>query len=357
MESSRELEQLTSCAMCGNMCKHSCPAYLATGRETLTPQKIARLILYEEKAFVQDRAGVFDVVFQSAMCGACRAHCIYDNWDLRKFIQRARAKAFTESILPDETRKRVETFVTFGNPNGERPLVDRGSGTLGYFVSCSAHADRELSKAMDRVFSASKEQLRQFGGADICCGAPLYYAGDTEGFRKAAVKMKGEIEGRGLRKVIADCPNCIRMMRQVYRELGVDLDVEFVHTTEFLNGLLQQGRLRVSKRDATATFHDSCILANDLGIDAAPREVLTALGFHISEPVYSRRDTHCCGGPPGARIGDARVAAKVTRMRVDELKQTAADVYVSACPTCKSVLSDVDMKDIAEVVSEQLIDE
>ncbi|GAI14906.1 unnamed protein product, partial [marine sediment metagenome] len=31
MEDKKELEQITNCAMCANMCKHSCPTYLATG--------------------------------------------------------------------------------------------------------------------------------------------------------------------------------------------------------------------------------------------------------------------------------------------------------------------------------------
>ena len=44
-------------------------------------------------------------------------------------------------------------------------------------------------------------------------------------------------------------------------------------------------------------------------------------------------------------------------MRIGELKQTAADIYLSACPTCKAILSDVEMKYIAELVAEQIIDE
>jgi Fe-S oxidoreductase len=214
-----------------------------------------------------------------------------------------------------------------------------------------------LLKAIDRIISVGKKQICQFGGADICCGAPLYYAGDTEGFKKAARKMKGEIENRKLRKVIADCPTCIKMMTEVYHEVGVDLDVEFVHTTKFLNALLEEGKIKVKRRNATATFHDPCILANDLGVTAAPREILSALGFEIKEPVYSQEDTHCCGGLCGAGIGDCGVADKVSTMRINELKETAADVYLSACPTCKAVLSDIGMKDIAELVSEQIIDE
>ena len=357
MEDKKELEQITNCAMCANMCKYSCPTYLATGKETITPQKIARLILYEEKAFIDDKQGFFNVMFQSAMCGACKVHCVYDNYDLRKFIQRGRSKAFKEGILPDETRKRVETFMRFGNPHGERQLLQKGTGEVGYFVSCSAYNDQQMLNAMDTIISVSKEQVHEFGGADICCAAPLYYAGDMEGFAKAAQKMKGEMEKRKLRKVIADCPTCMKMMTEVYREVGVDLDVEFVHATEFLHALLEEGKIKVKRRKATATFHDPCILANDMGITTAPREVLGVLGFEIKEPVYSGEDTHCCGGLPGARIGDCGLADKVSLMRISELKETAADVYVSACPTCKSILSDVDMKDITELVSEQIVNE
>ncbi len=357
MEDKKELEQLTNCALCANMCKHSCPTYLATGSETITPQKIARLILYQEKSFLEDEQGFFEVMFRSAMCGACKVHCIYENYDLRKFIQRGRSKAFRAGMLPDETRKRVETFTKFGNPDGERQLFQKGTGDLGYFVSCSAYKDQQLLEAMDKIITVSKGQVQQFGGADICCGSPLYYAGDTEGFKRAAQKMKGEIVKRKLRKVIVDCPNCMKMMTEVYQEVGVDLEVEFVHVTEFLNTLLRKGKIKVNRVNTTATFHDPCILVNDLGISAAPREVLGELGFEIKEPVYSRVDTHCCGGLCGARIGDCNLTDKVSAMRICELKETAADIYVSACPTCKSVLSGVDMKDITEIVAERIIDE
>ncbi len=356
MEDRKELEKITNCAMCANMCKHSCPTYITTGKETITPQKMARLILYKEKSFIEDEQGFFDVMFQCAMCGACKAHCIYDNFDLRRFIQIERSKAFKEGILTDETRKRIETFTKYGNPYGERQPLQKGKGDLGYFVSCSAYNDQQLLKAMDRIVSVSKEQVQEFGGADICCGAPLYYAGDTLGFKKAAIKMKREIEGRKLRKVILDCPTCMKMMTEVYHEVGVDIGAEFVHTTEFLNTLLKEGKIKVNRANATATFHDPCILVNDMDITTAPREVLGVLGFDVREPVYSREDTHCCGGLCGTRIADCNLTDKVKEMRIRELKETAVTVYVSACPTCKSVLSDIDMRDITEIVAERIID-
>ena len=356
MENKKQLEQITNCALCGNMCKHACPVYLATGSETVTPQKIARLILYEEKTFLKDEKGFFDVMFQCAMCGACKLNCLYDNFDLRDFIQGGRNKAFKNGMLPEETRKRVEVFAKFGNPDGERQLIQKGAGNLGYFVSCSTYNDQRLLKAVEKILTKSKEQVQEFGGADICCAAPLYYAGDMDGFKKAAEKMKGEIEQRKLRKVITNCPACIKMMTEIYDEMGIHLDVEFIHTVEFLDALLKEGKIKVNKANATATFQDPCILANDIGITTAPRDIIKILGFDIKEPVYSGEEAHCCGGVPGGKIGDSKLVASVNAMRTSELKETAADVYISACPTCKVALSNIDMKDIAEVVAEQIID-
>ena len=355
MRDKKELQQVTNCALCANMCKYNCPTYLAAGNETISPQKIARLIVYEDKGLLEDRKGFSDVIFQSCMCGACKRHCIYSDYDLRKFIQIGRSKAFKEGLLPDETKKRVDTFTKYGNPQGERQLIQKGSGTVGYFVSCSAYKDEGLPKAMDRILSASKEKVQQFGGADICCGAPLYYAGDTKGFKRVARKLKGEIEARGLEKVVTMCPNCLKMMREVYPELGVNLNVQLAHTTEFLASLLNEKKLKVKKVKGTATYHDPCILANDMDITAAPRQIITALGYEVKEPVYTKEHTHCCGAPPGARLGFSKLADQVKSMRISELKQTGADVYVSACPSCKAVLSALDVKDVAELISEQIV--
>jgi len=350
-----ETEKITRCAMCADMCKYSCPTYLATGRETLSPQKMARLILYSEKGFLEDKEGFFDLMFQSAMCGACKQHCIYGDYDLRKFIHEARAKAFANGVIPEDTKKRVETFKEFGNPHGKRRVIDKGAGDSGYFISCSSYKDKDLLKATDKVLSKSGLRIRQFGGGDICCGAPLYYAGDREGFRQASLKMKAEIEQRRLRRIVVDCPTCLKMMTEIYRETGVSLDVELVHTTVFIEALLNEGKLNLRKGNSTATLHDPCILANDLGILKAPREVLTSLAFNLKEPVYSREHTHCCGSAYGAKIGDHRLKDAVTSVRIKELRETGADIYVTACPTCKSVLSEINMRYITELVAERII--
>ncbi len=354
-EDKKEAEKIARCAMCADMCKYSCPTYLATGKETLSPQKMARLIVYDEKGLLEDKKGFLDLMFQSAMCGSCSKHCIYDDYDLRKFIHKARVKAFDSGVIPKDVKKRLDTFRTFGNPNGERKLIDKETGDIGYFISCSSYKDEDLLKATEKMLSKSGLGVRRFGGGDICCGAPLYYAGDMEEFRQASLKMKTEIEKRRLRCIVIDCPTCVKTMTETYREIGVELDVEVVHTVQFIESLLKQGKLGFKKGNRTVTFHDPCILSYDLAMSAIPREIIRALGFSLKEPVYSGEHTHCCGGAYGAKIGDHRLKDAVTSMRVNELRETPADVYVTACPTCKSVLSEINMKYITELVAEKII--
>jgi Fe-S oxidoreductase len=354
-EDKKEAEKLARCAMCADMCKYSCPTYLATGRETLSPQKMARLIVYDGKGLLEDEKGFLDLMFQSAMCGACSRHCIYHDYDLRKFIHEARVKAFKSRVIPEDVKKRVETFRKFGNPDGEREFIDKGAGDVGYFISCSSYKDEDLLKATEKMFSKSGLALRRFGGGHMCCGAPLYYAGDMEGFKQASLKMKAEIEARRLGRIVVDCPTCIKMMTEIYEEIGVELGVEIIHTVQFIEDLLKHGKLRSKKERTTVTVHDPCILSYDLAMSDIPRQIMTALGFSLKEPVYSGEQTHCCGAAYGAKIGDHGLKDAVTSMRLDELRQTAADIYVTACPTCKSVLSEIDMKYITELVAERII--
>ena len=353
-ETNIEHTEIARCAMCADMCKCNCPTYLATGRETLSPQKMARLIVYNQKGFLEDEEGFFDVMFHSAMCGACSRHCIYDDYDLRKFIHQARVKAFDKGLIPEDVRKRVETYRRFGNPDGAREIIDRGTGDSGYFISCSSYRDEGLLRAMEQVVSKSGPRIRQFGGGDMCCGAPLYYAGDVQGFRQASLKMKAEIEARQLRRLVLDCPTCLKMMRDTYREAGVNLDVELVHTTQFILDILKEQMPQFGRTNRTVAYHDPCILSYDLAIVDVPREIITALGFGLKEPVYSGEHTHCCGSAYGAKIGDHNLKDAVTSMRIEELQETGADIVVTACPTCKSVLSALNVKYITELLAERL---
>ena len=349
----KKFDRLIDCSMCPNMCKFSCPVYLATGDETFTPQKKARLILYKEKGFLENEKGFFDTMFQCALCGSCVVNCQYDDFDIRDFIVDERANAFKNGFIPETYKEILSNFKEFGNPDGKRDIINKGNGEIGFFVSCNTLKDKNVLSATEKIFKKANIDVQEFGGGDICCGAPLYFAGDIKGFKEKALKIKVLIQKKGIKTIVTNCPTCVKMMKKNYKKVGVDIGVNVIHISSFIKELIDKGALQFKNvANSTVTYHDPCILAKDLDIIEEPRAILKQIGYQIKEPIYTRKNVHCCGGK--SKIGDEITRNKINKMRKEELEQTDADVYVSACPTCKDTLKELHIKDITEIVADAL---
>jgi heterodisulfide reductase subunit D len=47
----------------------------------------------------------------------------------------------------------------------------------------------------------------------------------------------------------------------------------------------------------------------------------------------------CCGGGGNLQSVDAQLAGEITAMRVQEIKETSADIVVSTCQQCEQMLN------------------
>lgn len=344
-------DMLLNCALCPNMCKFACSVYLATGCETFTPQKKAREIYYERKGLIEDRKDFARLLGNCSLCGACKSFCIFDDFDLRDFIIEGRSVLYKEGLIPPETRVRVLNTLKYGSPDGSRKTLEKGEGDILYFVSCSTFSDTEILASTEKILAASRLPFQEVGGGAFCCGAPLYFAGAIDDFKKVAHNMKEEFEQRKVKKVVSNCPTCIRMFKEIYPKMRIKMDIEFQHITEFIYELSKNAILNFVKSENVFTYHDPCILARDLGVLDKPRELLKLTGARIVEPVYSGRETHCCGSTEFSKIQDPETYELVSRRRVEELSEIKDVQCVSACPTCKKTLKELNIKDITEILS------
>ena len=57
--------------------------------------------------------------------------------------------------------------------------------------------------------------------------------------------------------------------------------------------------------------------------------------MEIVEPTYNKEYVHCCGWSGTAHWADKDLAIKEARNRINELKETGANVFISACPLCE----------------------
>jgi Fe-S oxidoreductase len=149
-------------------------------------------------------------------------------------------------------------------------------------------------------------------------------------------------------------------LKNDYRQFGVELEV--VHHTELINGLLKSGRLKLARPVDTGNtvFHDSCYLGRYNGIYDAPRQVISSATGHAPSEMERRRDNgFCCGAGGGRMWMEEEIGHQVNIARVEEALKVKPDTVCVSCPYCMTMFEDglqnkdahdVKVLDLAEIV-------
>jgi Fe-S oxidoreductase len=140
-------------------------------------------------------------------------------------------------------------------------------------------------------------------------------------------------------RIVLPCPGCYRSFHENYPHEGVDIKAEVVHITEFLNEIMESGKLVVKKKlEGNVFYHDPCDLGRHSGIYEPPRKLLSHFA-DVKEFPYNRDKAHCCGGGGGLQSTNYDITLGIGVNRVMEGIELEADIIVSACPGCKGTLS------------------
>ena len=177
------------------------------------------------------------------------------------------------------------------------------------------------------------------------------------------------------KKVVTGCPHCFNTIKNEYPDFGFQTEV--IHHTELIANLKASDKLRLkqSAPDQTSaqepetkqiTFHDSCYLSRHNNITESPRESLTLLeNAKLKEMPRNKKNGFCCGAG-GARMWmEETIGKRINVERAQEAIATGADTIATSCPFCMTMMKDgvvaeqgektnVEVKDIAELVAEQL---
>lgn len=237
----------------------------------------------------------------------------------------------------------------------------------------------------------------------VCCGAPVYYAGDIAGAREAAAELLGKFEGREYDWIVTTCSSGGLMLKEEfprifdlnydgYFEIGWDAGTEsfrrepsrstvkeqyplvedlYRHyvegkvrdvnelVAELLglhkessgsNGLLgepEQAHAPSSfatpdKKNATlpiVTYHQPCHLNRGQGVDWQPEAILERLAGYAY--VRMKDFDRCCGGGGSFAFMHSEASAEIARRKMDAVEELRPDVIATACPLCRIQLMDM----------------
>ena len=218
--------------------------------------------------------------------------------------------------------------------------LDPNADTI-YFVGClSSFREVEIAQAVGKVLNILDIPFNILGEEEHCCGNPMLMMGNLflakDLMRHNCEKMKGK-------KVIASCAGCYRIMLQDYpKMLGEDCAIDAQHIVQFLAEQIEEGKVKFTKEvKKTVVYHDPCELGRDTQTYDEPRQILEAIpGLKVVEFEANKEQTWCCGGGGGVKGLDYDLSVEIGSDKVKQAKDVGAEMIVSACPSCKTNISD-----------------
>lgn len=214
-----------------------------------------------------------------------------------------------------------------------------------FWVGCAGSFDaraQRVTKAMCEILDKIDIEYAILGNEEKCTGDPARRAGNEFVFQMLALQNIETLNMYGIKKIVAACPHCFNTIKNDYPALGGNYEV--LHHTQFLQGLIAEGRLKVEGgafKGKKITYHDSCYLGRINGEYEAPRDILQQLDVDLTELKRSKSTGLCCGAG-GAQMfkedepGDKRINVA----RIEEILETDATIVTANCPFCITMLSD-----------------
>jgi Fe-S oxidoreductase len=381
-----------TCTECGR-CSDNCPAY-RTGK-VLSPKHFTldlRDHLYgREKELIGSATGsatasvtgsaptssgaagiapidlvpnviVPEVLWACTTCRACEEQCPVLISYVDKIVDMRRSLVLVKGEFPHELAKPFQGMESNGNPwnlaRSSRPewaegldvatMAERPRASVLFWVGCAASYDdraKRIARATAKLLKQGGVDFAILGQEETCTGDPARRAGNEFLFSVLAEGNAATISGYraqgGVRTVVTTCPHCFNTLKNEYPDFGLRVDV--VHHTDFLLGLVAEGRLVPRNPvQGRVAYHDSCYLGRYNGVYDSPRELLKRIpGVELVEVEYWNKQRGLCCGAGGAQMWmEEQNQDRVSGRRALQLIDTGAKTIASACPFCMTMLTD-----------------
>lgn len=339
-------QQISYCTFCPKLCRFSCPVTIAEARETVTPtnkMNLMHLLRGDALPFSEETAEIF---YHCAGCLSCRAFCKH-RIDVPEVIEEARRLSVDRGVEPKPLQRYMQIFEENSNPYGERlrekfdalglsSRVGKKADTV-FFIGCTTMFHfPEVALSTTRLLEAAGIDFAVHGGDVLCCGTPPLLSGARSDFISVARENAKAL--KPYKRIISGCPSCLATMKFKYEKLGVEIKADFIHTTQLFAGLVREGKIRIGDASPERVmYHDPCHLGKFFGIFDEPRYLLSQLfrKENIQEFSWNRDKNACCGGGGLLPITIPGVSREITSRRLDEYREAASDMLITACPTCE----------------------
>jgi Fe-S oxidoreductase len=331
-----------TCTACGT-CFRTCPAVQRLDFAGLSPKDVQAQV----RAYLaggDPTEAVFRRAFSCMGCyGCCEGVCpqgldvMHVNEIVKALYRRSGldVTAYTPARDP-RAPQRVLASMQVTPEDYRRVFTPSPPGPAGtvFFPGCNVYAQpARLLEALD-VLALVDGDVAFLPGLDHCCGDTPFFMGDHDEGTRAADDLVAALGAYEADTVVLWCPTCLCRMNT--DTLTTErLPFRTVSLAQFLTERLD--RLDLAEPvPVRATLHEACKAAFT-GLDLeGPRPLLSGIpGLDLVEMPRSGAKTVCCGS--GAFTWFPSIGAEVRDARLEEARETGADLLIDVCHYCHHV--------------------
>lgn len=348
---------IETCTTCPSLCRWSCPVAETESRETTAPQRLMVLAgLLKGGRLAPEAAS--PLPYHCSDCGACTEACLHDV-DVPMVMSQARSRVLSAGAAPHVVREVVGHFGVSGNPQGasltpalDAVLEETGvkkarRGDTVYFPGCSTlETMPEAAVGFLRATTlAGLSEISVRPASSSCCGLPLLWAGELEGFVGHAARFAAQFSD--VKRLVVHDAACAHALIHRYPQVGVKFAPEVVHVSTYLMQALHAQDAEASTKgpsDDRIAFADTCTCSRGLSAEDAPRRLIAKrLKRRVVELGEERgRAVDCCGASGLLPQTAPETAQAMAEARLDAFRSSGAARLVMASPRCASHLRSVD---------------
>jgi Fe-S oxidoreductase len=388
-----------ACVQCGK-CEAACPAYAAG--QPLNPKKLIQDMVvglaggtdakfagspYPGKPIGEHGGnphqpivnGLVDAetLWSCTTCRACVEECPMMIEHVDAIVDMRRHLTLEKGATPNKGAEVLENLIATDNPGGFAPggrmnwaadlslklLSEVKTTDVLFWVGDGAFdmRNQRTLRAFVKVLKAAKVDFAVLGLEERDSGDVARRLGDEATFQMLAKRNIQTLAKYSFKRIVTCDPHSFHVLKNEYGAFDGNYLVQ--HHSTYMAELIGDNALNIGQHKGTSvTYHDPCYLGRYNGEYEAPREVLRALGIEVKEMVRSGFRSRCCGGGGGAPITDIPGKQRIPDMRMEDIRETGAELVAVGCPQCTAMLEGVVeprplIKDIAELVADALLEE
>lgn len=310
-EIKKNIKKCTRCALC----VQNCPIYEIKKDENNTARGLICKLSGYEKSDLNEAEIKKDLKI-CLNCSKCESNCpskvkttsifAYKNAILNpsKFSQRL---LLLTKLLPIK-------ILYFINLFKKTPQNHFESNVL-YFKGCTACAQHKKTYLDEILYNPNFS----------CCGLPYLTCGDIKNYTK--VRKKNIELIKNARLVVFDCASCKSSVEK-YEELNEEDKKKLIFMVDLENKFRLKEKSKYKNK--TITFHKPCHLSKD-DFEKVEKFLLSIDGIN-----YKKLDNieSCCGFGGSYFLYHPIIALKIALKKARDIKNTKADLILTACPSC-----------------------